>query len=167
MSESEPERAEEVTPSVAPTLQLSRRGLLLSLLAMVGAGLGVYAMFPKSVGGPPLPVEVRLDRQPVQSANGMGAVVTEVVVVQNTSDHDVPKLTLDINGQYLLFRASPLAKGESLVLPQRVFTDKRSSQRFDPSKYGVDDVKVTGQLPSGARGVTTFEFENDELVRVH
>lgn len=144
--------------SIAPTLQLSSLGLGLSLLAMVTIGLTVYALFPEHVDGPTLPVEVRLDRKPVQTADGQGAVVTEVVVIRNLADHEIPRLTLDINGQYLLFRKSPLKVGQTLVLPQRVFTDKRSSQRFNPSKYKVEDVTVTGQLPSGARGVTRFEF---------
>ena len=152
----------EATSNVAPTLQLSRRGLILCLLAMVVVGLTVYSLFPESVGGPPLPVDVQLDSQPVETTSGMGAVLTEVVVVRNLSDHEIPKLTLEINGQYLLYQDPPLAVGESLVLPQRVFTDKRSSQRFDPSKYAVDEVKVTGQLPSGARGVTTFEFHGNQ-----
>ena len=151
--------------SVAPTLQLSRRGLVISLLSMVAVGLSVYAMFPESVGGPSLPVELLLDRQPVEAANGSGAIVTEVVVIKNLSDHVIPKLTLDINGQYLLFRESPLGKRQTLVIPQRVFTDKRSSQRFNPTKYPVEDVTVTGQLPNGARGVSKFEFESETLRR--
>jgi hypothetical protein len=133
--------------------------LILSLLAMVLTGLVVYSLFPEQVGGPPLPVEVRLDRRPVETVGGRGAVVAEVVVVKNLADHPIPRLSLDINGQYLLFRESPLAVAEELVLPQQVFTDKRSSQRFDPSRYDVEEVVVTGQLPSGARGVSTFEFE--------
>ena len=151
-------------PSVAPTMRLTRAGLLFSLAAMVGAGLGVYALFPESVGGPSLPVRVTLDRQPVETANGSGAVVTEVVVVTNLADHPIPKLSVDVNGQYLLFRDSPLKIEEALVLPLRVFTDKRSSQRFNPEKYDVEDVTVTGQLPSGARGVTQFLFEDDQLI---
>lgn len=151
-------------PSVAPTMRLTRAGLLFSLAAMVGAGLGVYALFPESVGGPSLPVRVMLDRQPVETADGSGAVVTEVVVVTNLTDHPIPKLSVDVNGQYLLFRDSPLKIQETLVLPLRVFTDKRSSQRFNPDKYDVEDVVVTGQLPSGARGVTQFLFENEQLV---
>lgn len=151
-------------PSVAPTMRLTRAGLLLSLASMVGAGLGVYALFPESVGGPSLPVRVMLDRQPVETADGSGAVVTEVVVVTNLTDHPIPKLSVDVNGQYLLFRDSPLKIKETLVLPLRVFTDKRSSQRFNPDKYDVEDVVVTGQLPSGARGVTQFLFENEQLV---
>lgn len=149
-------------PRVAPTLQLSRRGLILSLITMVGAGLAVYAMFPESVGGPSLPVQVTLDRRLVETVGGRGAVVTDVVVVKNLADHSIPRLSLDINGQYLLFRDTPLAVSEEFVVPQQVFTDKRSSQRFDPTRYAVDDVVATGQLPSGARGVSTFEFENGQ-----
>ena len=145
---------------VAPTLQLSRTGLILSLLAMVTAGLGVYALFPESVGGPPLPVEVLVESQPVETTSGLGAVVTEVVVVKNTSESEIPKLTIEINGQYLIIQDKPLSIGETLVLPQSIFTDKRSSQRFNPGKYDVADVTVTGQLPSGARGVSKFEYEH-------
>ena len=145
---------------VAPSLQLSRRGLIFSFLAMVGAGLSVYAIFPESVGGPPLPVAVSLDHQPVETTGGAGALLTEVVVVENQAPHKIGRLSVEINGQYLLFRDKPLRVDEQLVLPQRVFTDKRSSQRFDPSKYSVDEIVVTGQLPSGARGVSQFEFSH-------
>lgn len=161
MSATATDQNDETHASVAPTLQLSRVGLMLCLLSMVTVGLTVYSLFPASVGGKPLPVDVELDRQPVETVSGLGAVLTEVVVVRNLSAHEIPKLTLEINGQYLMFQDPPLAVGETLVLPQRVFTDKRSSQRFNPSKYAVQDVKVTGQLPSGARGVTKFEFAGD------
>jgi hypothetical protein len=146
-------------PTVAPTLKLSRLGLVISLLAMVAAGLTVYSLFPESVGGPPLPVEVRVDMQPVRTSDGSGAVITEVVVVENLSDHEIKRLSVEINGQYLLHRASPLPANQSLVLPQRIFTDKRSSVRLDPLKYPVNEVVVTGQLPNGARGLSQFEFE--------
>lgn len=150
-------------PTVAPTLRLSRTGLLVSLAMMVLAGLSVYALFPESVGGPPLPVRVELDLQPVETVSGGGAMVTEVVVITNLSDHEIRKLSIDINGQYLLYRDPALQIGESLVLPQSVFTDKRSSQRFNPSKYPVEDVTVTGQLPGGARGVSKFEFSDGPI----
>ncbi len=153
LSMSEPQRS-----TVAPTLQLSRRGLTIALLSMVVVGLSVYAMFPDSVGGPPLPVEASLDHQPVETTGGQGALLTEVVVIRNKADHEIKRLSIEINGQYLLFQNSPLAAGESLVLPQRVFTDKRSSQRFNPVKYDVEEIIVTGQLPSGSRGVSKFEF---------
>ena len=133
MSDSASDQKDETNASVAPTLQLSRVGLILCLLSMVTVGLAVYSIFPASVGGKPLPVEVELDRQPVETVSGLGAVLTEVVVVRNLSDHEIPKLTLEINGQYLLFQNSPLPPGQQLVLPQAVFTDKRSSQRFDPA----------------------------------
>ncbi len=158
MPEQETLTEDRESQRIAPSLQLSRRGLTLCLLAMVAAGLSVYAMFPDSVGGPPLPVSVSLDRQTVSTTGGQGAVLTEVVVVENKADHELKRISIEINGQYLLFQNSPLAIGEKLVLPQRIFTDKRSSQRFNPAKYAVEDVVVTGQLPSGARGVTKFDF---------
>lgn len=145
---------------VAPTLQLSRTGLVASLAAMFGLGLSVYAIFPESVGGPELPVLVIVDKLPVVTTGGKGAVITDVVVIENLSDHEIPKLTLDINGQYLYLQNSPMQPRETLQFPQRMFTDKRSSARFEPSKYTVEDIVVTGQLPSGARGVSTFEFQD-------
>ncbi len=154
--------SDETSPRIAPTTRLTRVGLIASLLSMVVAGLAVYSLFPSSVGGPPLPVEVTLDNQPVVTVSGVGAVLTEVVVLRNLSDHEIPKLTIDINGQYLLIQNSPLKVGETLTLPQRVFTDKRSSQRFEPSSYDVEDVVVTGQLPSGARGVSKFDFVTED-----
>ena len=146
-------------PSVAPTLRLTRTGLIASLAAMVICGLSVYAIFPESVGGPPLPVLATVEMQPVETVSGVGAMITEVVVVENLTDDEIGKLTIDINGQYLYLQNAPLAPREKLVMPQRTFTDKRSSARFDPVKYPVEDIVVTGQLPSGSRGVTKFEFE--------
>ena len=81
-----------LAPSVAPTLTLSRGGLLLSMLGMIAVGLGVYAIFPESVGGPPLPVTVQLDKQPVEVPGGGGAVMTEVVILRNDSDHAIPRI---------------------------------------------------------------------------
>jgi hypothetical protein len=159
MSEIPNESGHAGPQSIAPTFQLSRRGLIFSLLAVVIAGLCVYATFPESVGGPELPVDVALDRRPVETVGGLGAVLTEVVVVKNLTDHEIPRFGLEVNGQYLLFRDSPLASHEELVLPLRVFTDKRSSQRYDPKKYPPSEVVVTGQLPSGARGLSQFHFD--------
>ena len=85
-------------------------------------------------------------------------MLTEVVVVRNPNDYEIPRFSAEVNGQYLLFRESPLAAGEELVLPLRVFTDKRSSQRYDPKKYPPTEIVVTGQLPSGARGLSQFHF---------
>ena len=144
--------------AVAPTLRLSSRGLTLALVSMAVVGLSVYAIFPESVGGPPLPVQVSLDLQPIETTGGQGALMTEVVVVENISADPIERLSIEINGQYLLFQKSPLPPGDKLVLPQQVFTDKRSSQRFNAVKYDVEDIVVTGQLPSGARGVSKFEF---------
>ena len=101
---------------VAPTLQLSRRGLIYSLLAMVVVGLSVYAIFPESVGGPPLPVNVTVGEQPVELSSGGIAKLTQVVVIENLSDNEIPRLGIEINGQYLLHRDSPLPVREPLVL---------------------------------------------------
>jgi hypothetical protein len=147
-------------PTIAPTLRLSRRGLIASLAAMVAAGLSVYAMFPASVEGPALPVAVKLDRRPMPTTGGGGAIVTDVVVVENLADHELKRVSIELNGHYLMFQNSPLAAGQNLVLPQAVFTAKRSSHRFDPDRYQIEDIVVTAQLPSGARGVSKFEFSD-------
>jgi hypothetical protein len=155
------ENAESVDapPKVAPTLQLSRRGLVISLASMAIIGLSVYALFPKSINGPALPVNVTLDRQVVETKAGGGGTLTDVVVLQNLSEAEIPRLGIEVNGQYLLHRESPLSQAEPLVLPLQVFTDKRSSQRYNFVKYPPKEVIVTGQLPSGARGISKFEFE--------
>ena len=150
--------AKQASPTVAPTIRLSSLGLTIALISMAVFGLSVYALFPDSVGGPPLPVAVAVDLQPIETTGGQGALLTEVVVVENQAEHEIKRLSIEINGQYLLFQNSPLSVAEKLVLPQRVFTDKRSSQRFNPEKYEVEEIIVTGQLPSGARGVSKFEF---------
>ena len=163
LSHTESESNDDATgrpQSVAPTLKLSSRGLVLSLMVMAGAGLSVYTLFPSQIGGPELPVSVQIDRQPVPVMGREGAVLAEVVIVKNLTDHEIAKLSVDINHQYLYLQNSPLPANESVTVPQRMFTDKRSSQRFRPEKYSVKEITVTGQLPSGARGITKFEFRD-------
>ena len=153
--------------AVAPRLHLSRRGLCTCLLLMVAAGLSVYAMFPERVGGPPLPVGVEIGKGVMPTADGAGKLLTEVIVLTNLTDHPIPRFSIEINDQYLLIRDAPLAAKERLELPQRVFTDKRSNHRFNPIKYPVEAVTLTGQLPTGARGVTRFLFEDGVIINSH
>jgi len=150
-----------------PRLHLSRRGLCICLVSMVAAGLSVYAMFPERVGGPPLPVAVELGKGAMPTADGAGKLLTEVIVLTNLTDHPIPRFSIEINDQYLLIRDAPLAANERLELPQRVFTDKRSNHRFNPIKYPVEAVTLTGQLPTGARGVTRFLFEDGVITDTH
>ncbi|MCO8124045.1 hypothetical protein NHH03_20035 [Stieleria sp. TO1_6] len=144
---------------VAPTAQLSRRAMIAAFAVMIGVGLAVYAMFPNSVGGPPLPVTVTLGAEPVETVSGGMAVLTPVVIIRSDLDQPIRNLAIELNDGYLLMQASPLQPGEQLVLPQEVFTDKRSSRRFDPDRQQVTEVIVRGQLPSKIRGVSKFEFE--------
>lgn len=133
---------------------------------MVAVGLGVYAFFPESIGGPPLPVTVKLDRAAIETTSGI-ATLTDVVTIANLLDQPIKHLTIILNDQYLIMQDSPLGVGETLVLPQEVFTDKRSSQRFDPSQQNVTEVVVRGQLPNKSRGISLFEFdEQGRLIKV-
>ncbi len=145
---------------VAPQSQLSRGGLIAALVLMIAIGLSVYAMFPESIGGPPLPVGVSVGEAPVETTNGSMAVLTKVLTVTSELDQPIGNLGIEVNDNYLYHQASPLQPGETLVLPQEVFTDKRSSRRFDPSRQQISEVIVRGQLPSKARGVSKFEFEH-------
>lgn len=144
--------------AVAPQGQLSRGMLISAFGVMIALGLGVYSFFPETIGGPPLPVSVTLGEAPVPSAVGKMAVLTNVVEVKNLSQDPISNLMIKINDHYLMTQASPLAAGETLTLPQAVFTDKRSSRRFDPALQTVEDVIVSGQLPSKSRGISKFEF---------
>lgn len=164
---SEPPATAQDRSAVAPRLHLSRRGLCICLFLMVAAGLSVYALFPERVGGPPLPVTVELGKGVMPTADGAGKMLTEVIVLTNLTDDPIPRFSIEINDQYLLFRDAPLAAKERLELPQRVFTDKRSNHRFNPIKYPVEAVTLTGQLPSGARGVTRFDFEDGVITDTH
>ncbi|MEM6468998.1 MAG: hypothetical protein AAF802_05465 [Planctomycetota bacterium] len=144
--------------SVAPRGQLSRSTLIAAFVVMIGVGLGVYSVFPESIGGPDLPVHVTLGKSAVPSAVGKISVLTDVVEVTNTSEGQIGNLMIKLNGHYIMTQARPLASGETLTLPQEVFTDKRSSRRFDPKLQSVTEVTVSGQLPSKSRGISQFEF---------
>ncbi len=161
MSTTEKPLVHQPPRSIAPAPKLSRWGLTLALLAtclVPLTALSVYAAFFGRAADRPLPVRVLLDRRPVETADGQGAVLTEVVVIENLAEAPIPNLTADLNGQYFLYRDSPLDVGQSIVVPQSVFATK-SNQRFVPGRYRITEVNVTGRLPSGARGVTTVEFD--------
>lgn len=148
-------------PRVAPRARLSRRGLSLSLAAAFSLGLLVYALFPENSGGPPLPVAVTVGKDLVPSAANGQPVLADVVAITNETEEPIRNLTLILNDHYLLMRASPLEAGQRVVLPQAIFTDKRSSQRFEPQKSWVFEVTVRGQLPNNQRGVSQFFFDEE------
>ncbi|QDV68232.1 hypothetical protein Poly24_19410 [Rosistilla carotiformis] len=100
----------------------------------------------------PLPVKAELDQRMVDVPDGSGATLTDVIVLTNLSEHELPKIDISINSQYFLYRDSPLGPHEELVLPQSIFSTK-SSLRFNPDNYPIQTITVTGRLPSGSRGV--------------
>ncbi|TWU66308.1 MULTISPECIES: hypothetical protein [Crateriforma] len=149
------------TDQLAPTPRLSSRGLSIALLMtclLPLCGLSLYAVLFGRAAQHTLDVNVQLDRRAVPAVGGGGAFLTEVVVIENQSDHDIPNLTVDLNGQYFLYQDAPLSQDDTLVVPQNIFATK-SNQRFVPGRYPITDVTVTGRLPSGARGVTETLFD--------
>ncbi len=130
---------------------------LLAVCLLPLVSLSLYAVLFGRAAEHKLPVEVKLDRRFVETRDGGGAVLTDVVVVESLADFEITNVTLDLNGQYFLYQDSPLQVGETLVLPQQIFATK-ANQRFVPGRYPIDDVTVTGRLPSGARGVTEVPF---------
>lgn len=145
-----------------PARQLSGRKVTVILYTAVLATISTVLIGTYSMGRPsdaPLPVDVTIEKRPVPVPDGTGAVVTDVIVVKNNSDDEFPKLDISINGQYFLYRDSPLMPREELVVPQSIFSTK-SNLRYDCKKYPIDSIVVTGRLPSGSRGVHEIEFNN-------
>lgn len=150
--------------SIAPTPRLGGWGLTLALLAtclVPLTGLSLYAVFFGRAADRPLPVRITVDRVPIETADGRAAVLTDVIRIENLADHAIPNVTADLNGQYFLYRDSPLTPGETIIIPQNVFATK-SNQRFAPGRYPIEVIHVTGRLPSGARGVAEATFPRPE-----
>lgn len=148
---------------IAPVTELSSRGLMLALAAtclVPLCGLTVYAAFFGRAADRPLPVVVEVANRPIERADGRGSILDHVIVVTNTADFDIPNVTADLNGQYFLYRDSPLMAGESIVIRQSIFATK-ANQMFVPGRYPITDVTITGKLPSGGRGVTEVLFDLD------
>lgn len=147
-----------------PGPRLSSRTLTLSLMGacfLTLLTLFAYALFYGRGYDKALPVEVTLERRAVEALGGRGAVLTDVVVIKSLAETDLPRVTLDLNGQYFLYQDAPLRAGEELVLPLAIFKTK-SNQAFVPGRYPVTEVNVTAQLPSGARGVAEVKFPQPE-----
>lgn len=149
--------------SIAPAPRLSGRGftlLLLSTCFLPLIGLSVYATFFGRASDAGLPVEIGVGKEPVEAAGGGGAILTDVVWLKSNFEEDLPNVTIDLNGQYFLYRQSPLRAGERLVLPQQIFSTK-SNQRWVPGRYAITEINVTAKLPSGKRAVKTIEFQTE------
>jgi hypothetical protein len=149
------------TPRIAPTARLSSRGLVLLLLGVCLApltGLTFYAVRWGRAAEKQLPVLVQFDQRYVPTVNNGPAVLTDVVVIINDSDFEIPQLTININGQYFLYQDQPLKVSEKRAVPLQIFATK-ANQRWVLGRYPIESVTVTGRLPSGARGVTESLFE--------
>lgn len=150
---------------VAPTLRLSPRALttLLLLTCLIPLiTLSAYATFFGKARDAVLDVDVVLGKEPVEAIGGQGAILADVLVIENKTDHELPNLTVDINGQYFLHRQSPVRPRERLVFPQQIFATK-SNQRWVPGRYPITEVNVTAKLPSGRRGVKVIEYDRDPV----
>jgi len=152
--------ADQPPRSIAPVAQLSSKAFTLALLTVCIlplAGLTLYATLYGRAAEKKLPVEVSIEQRVLPLPSGERGSLVDVVVIRNLADFDIPNVTIDLNGQYFLYRDPPLEKDETLVLPQTIFMTK-ANQRFVPGRYPITEVTVTGKLPSNARGVTESHF---------
>ena len=152
---------EAASPSLAPTAKLSPKTLTLLLIATCLVPLitlSGYAILFGKASDAPLDVEVVVAKEPVEAVGGQGAILTDVVVIRNLTDHELPNLTMNLNGQYFLYRDSPVLPGERLVFPQSIFATK-SNQRWVPGRYPLTKINVTAKLPSGKRGVKIVKYD--------
>jgi len=147
--------------NLAPTAKLSPKTLTLLLVATCLVPLitlSGYAILFGKASDAPLDVEVVVAKEPVEAVGGQGAILTDVVVIRNLTDHKLPNLTMNLNGQYFLYRDSPVLPGERLVFPQSIFATK-SNQRWVPGRYPLTKINVTAKLPSGKRGVKIVKYD--------
>lgn len=148
-------------PRLAPTAKLAPKTLTMLLIATCLAPLitlSGYAMFFGKARDAPLDVDVVVAKEPVEALGGQGAILTDVIVIENLTDHELPNLTMNLNGQYFLYRDSPVLPGERLVFPQSIFATK-SNQRWVPGRYELTKISVTAKLPSGKRGVKIVRYD--------
>ncbi len=157
-------RIHDLPVSLAPARKLTARqffSLLLLMCFLPLTGLTCYAVFFGRARDVILDVEVGIGKEPIPTADASGAILTDVVWIKSLYDHELLNVTIDLNGQYFLYRQSPLQAGERLVLPQQIFSTK-SNQRFKPGRYPITEINVTGKLPSGRRAVKTATFPEPE-----
>ncbi len=146
--------------SIGPAPQLSTRGffIALALVCLIPLTiLSTYAVLFGKATERKLPVSVTIDRLAVPTSPGQPPELQDVIIIQNDADFVIPKLYVDLNGQFFMYPDQPLAVGEKRVLPQSEFVN-RTSQRWVPGNFRIDEVTVMGKLPSGARGVTEFHY---------
>lgn len=142
--------------------KLSGRFVTAALYALVFVTISILACVALWIGPTKdheLPVSVKTGRAMVDLPDGSGAVMTDVLILTNESEYEIPNIDMAINAQYFLYRDPPLKPREVLTLPQAIFCTK-SSLRFDPAARPITKVTVTGRLPSGARGVHHVTFDD-------
>lgn len=120
-------------------------------------GLSGYSIWHGKPHDAALDIEVLVGYEPIELADGRGAILADSIVLTNPSAHPLPNVTVEINGQYFLYCDSAIQPGERLVLPQSHFTTK-SNRRWVPGRQPIESVTVTAKLPSGKRGVRVLEF---------
>jgi len=162
LSDQEAQRDDlETLPPIAPTAKLSPKLLTILLVATCLVPLitlSGYALFFGKAKDAALDVEVVVAQEAVEAIGGQGAMLTDVIVIRNLTDYELPNLTINLNGQYFLYRDSPVLPAERLVFPQSIFSTK-SNQRWVPGRYPLTKISVTARLPSGRRGVKIERFD--------
>ncbi|WP_146391072.1 hypothetical protein [Allorhodopirellula solitaria] len=153
--------------SIAPGPRLSSRGFFIALALVCLIPLTILSTYAVLFGRAiekELPVSVSIDHRPwqaqqraLQTRDPQQPELEDVIVITNEADFAISKLYADLNGRYFMYVNQPLAAGEKLVLPQADFVN-RTGQRWVPGNYTIDEITVMGKLPSGARGVTEFQY---------
>lgn len=153
--------------SIAPVPQLSARGFFIALAVVCLVPLTIlsgYAVLFGKATEKKLPVSVTIDRRPSRGqdvaprAPGVDRPELEdVIVIENDADFAISKIYVDLNGQFFMYVDQPLAAGDQVVLPQAGFVN-RTGQRWVPGNFRITGITAMGKLPSGARGVTEFQY---------
>ncbi len=146
--------------SIAPGPKLSATGFFVALAFVCLVPLSiltVYAVVNGKATEKTLPVIVNIDHRPMQVPDGQAPKLEEVISIENEADFAISSLYVDLNGQFFMYVDQPLAVGETLVLPQAWFVN-RSGQRWVPGNFRINTITVMGKLPSGARGVSEFDY---------
>lgn len=153
--------------SIAPVPQLSSRGFFIALAVVCLVPLTIlsgYAVLYGRATEKKLPVSVTIDRQPTRVHDDATRTqgidppeLEDVIVIENDADFTISNLYVDLNGQFFMYVDQPLEAGDHVVLPQAGFVN-RTGQRWVPGNFRISEITAMGKLPSGARGVTEFQY---------
>lgn len=157
------------TPSQYPVRPISRVNLTLLLLAIsLIPPIFVISMVATHVP-PPEPLLDAAVRQevtvftPRKSPNKPR--ILPCLIVENPTQVEWRNVAVSLNKEFFYYHPGTLTAGQSFTTPLEFFVTKGGNVAFQPGSESVRRATIFAQIPSGARAVSEYVFDQDGIAK--